>query len=345
MTKRIGTFFLLLSLLFLQFQTITLGKSVLKHFPPHVTMSQQSISWNDVQKRLLTQKNMYSLHYASSLIPSAHAANVYDNAPSYITVDYESGNILLEKHSQDPYYIASLTKIMTAVVALDLMNPNDQITISQKAPTVSPTKIGVDTGERMSVADLLQAMLMYSANDAAQAINDGVNAKYGQPIFITAMNEKAKELGLTKTHFANPQGFDDMQNYSSAADLAILSRYALSHYPLIAKIVDEDVATEPATSAHKAYDLVNWNGLLGVYSGVSGVKIGNTDAAGYTMVVTAERNGKKVIAVMLGTPGILQRDEWTAALLDDTFASGFNLPPVNVTPQQLHAKYASWYQH
>ncbi len=342
--KRISTILSIVVLLFLQLHSVELAKSVAKSTTSLFPAPQKQLTWNAVQKKLAVQKDTYSLHYSSSLIPTAHAASIYDNASSYITIDYQSGDVLLQKNPDASVPIASLTKIMTAIVALDLMTPQEQITISQNAPTVVPTKIGVDSGERMSLSDLLQAMLMYSANDAAQAVHDGVNERYSQPLFIQAMNEKAQLLGLTHTHFANPQGFDDPNNYSSAADLAVLSHYALSHYPLIAQIVSQDYTVEPATAAHKAYDLPNWNGLLGVYPGVSGIKIGNTENAGYTTVVASERDGKKVLAVVLGTPGILQRDEWTATLLDDTFAQEYNLPPVNITPSQLQAKYASWYQ-
>lgn len=331
-------------LLFVQLHIMTLGNAVVKTTHHVFSQKKQDMVWDTVEKKLHTQKENYQLHFSSQIVPQAHATGAYDNAPSYIAVDFDNGNVLEEKHANDAYYIASLTKIMTAMVALDLMDPDEQITISRTAPLVSPTKIGVTTGERMSLSDLMQAMLMYSANDAAQAIHDGVNEKYGQDIFIQAMNEKARLLGLTHTHFANPQGFDDIKNYSSAADLAVLSHYALTHYPLIAQIVNQQYTVEPGSSSHKEYDLPNWNGLLGVYPGVNGVKIGNTGDAGYTMVVTSQRNGHTVTAIMLGTPGILQRDEWTASLLDSAFASAYDLPPVNVTPSQLRAKYASWYQ-
>ncbi|HXS15480.1 MAG TPA: serine hydrolase, partial [Candidatus Saccharimonadales bacterium] len=238
--------------------------------------------------------------------------------------------------------IASLTKLMSAAVALDLMNPNETITVSSSALRVIPTKIGVATGEKLPLKDLLEAMLMTSANDAAQAVHDGVNAKYHENIFVRAMNEKAQSLGLTQTHFANPQGFDG-NNYSSAHDLAILTQYVLTHYPLIDQIVKQDYTFIPATSEHKQYDLYNWNGLLGVYPGAFGVKIGNTDKAGYTTVVIAKRNDKIILAVLLGSPGILERDLWTANLLDDAFISAFNLPPAHITSADLEAKYATWH--
>ena len=301
--------------------------------------------WEMAEKKLTHLKGSYSLHMPSSLLSQAHAASVYENARAYIAIRYDSGDVLEQKNANESLPIASLTKIMSAVVALDLLTPTDQITISPTAPMVIPTKIGVDTGERMSLNDLLQAMLMYSANDAAQAINDGIDARYGRGTFIKAMNEKARILGLTHSHFVNSQGFDDPAHYSSASDLAKLSHFALSNYPLISQIVNQQYTVEPATTAHKEYDLPNWNGLLGVYPGVSGVKIGNTGDAGYTTVVTAERGGKKILVVVLGTPGVLQRDMWTAALLDDTFSQVYNLSPIAVTPYQLQAKYASWYSH
>lgn len=303
-------------------------------------MQKQDIVWLSVEKKLNKNSNSFLLSETPQIVGQVHAANSYDNAKAYIAVDYQNGNIISQKNENAPVPIASLTKLMSAVITLDLVKSTDTVTVTSDLASITPTKIGIGQGERMSVKEFLEAMLMTSANDAAQAVRDGINDKYHEDIFVRAMNEKAKFLGLTHTHFSNPQGFDG-NNYSSAHDLAILTHYALSQYPVIAQIVSQDYMFLPPTSAHKQYDLYNWNGLLDVYPGISGVKIGNTDDAGYTMVVTSERNGKKVLAVILGAPGILERDLWTASLLDDAFQS-YGLPPVNVTATSLQAKYATW---
>ncbi len=296
-----------------------------------------------------TEQKLYALHNSFHVSSSttftsqayANGTTPYDGAEEYVAIDNNTGSVLLEKNMQYSVSIASLTKIMTAVVALDLAKPTDQITISQKAAEEFPTTIGVVPGQQMTVAELLHGMLMTSANDAAQAVADGINAKYGSDIFIQAMNKKAELLGLTHTHFANPEGFDNAQNYSSAQDLAILAHYALTNYPTISDIVKQDYLHMDATASHKQFDLNNWNGLLGVYPGVYGMKIGNTGGAGYTTIVAAKRNGKDILAVLLNAPGVLERDEWTAQLLDDAFGK-FGIPPANITQDELQAKYATW---
>jgi len=175
-----------------------------------------------------------------------------------------------------------------------------------------------------------------------EVIREGVDHKYSDEVFIKAMNLKAEIIGLHNTHFQNPQGFDDKDNYSTVEDLAILSHYALNNYPLISQIVTKDYLFLNGNGNHKQFDLYNWNGLLGVYPGVFGVKIGNTEAAGTTTVVASERNGKKLLAVLLGTSDVLDRDLKAAKLLDAAFEKTLGLEPVSITAQQLQHKYASW---
>lgn len=312
----------------------------------HLTHHAQTVPVIDtvIQKIDHTTLNTFTISQKQSLVPNAYAQDIpsdYEQAQEYIVLNNQTGNVLFEKNSQYPVSIASLTKIMTAVVALDLTKPSDQLTISQAAGSEIPTTIGVVPGQQMTVDELLHGMLMTSANDAAQAVKDGINAKYGSQIFIAAMNEKAKMLGLTNTHFANPQGFDNSQNYSSAHDLAILTHYALTNYPEIASIVDQGFMHIDANNFHKQFDLNNWNGLLDVYPGAYGVKIGNTGGAGYTTIVASKRNGTDLLAVVLDAPGIVERDLWTAQLLDKGFEQ-YNLSPANITKAQLLAKYATW---
>lgn len=299
--------------------------------------------WDTILQKLDAVPNTFTLHSPVSFVPTAQAAQGYENASSYIAVDASTGNIILEKNSTTSFPIASLTKIMSSIVALDLAKPQDELVVSQQAATVEPTTIGVVPGQHMTVDELLHGMLMTSANDAAQAMADGMNQKYNSDIFVKAMNAKATFLGLSQTHFVNPQGFDNAENFSSAHDLAILATYALSHYPEISQIASEDYIQLPATTLHKQFDLYNWNGLLDVYPGVTGVKIGNTDEAGYTTVVESSRSGHTILVVLLGAPGVLQRDMWTSQLLDDAFAKAFSLPAVGITASQLEAKYQTWH--
>lgn len=291
-----------------------------------------------IDTKLSLKKNNFSLKEEFS---QAYTVD-QEMARSYIAIDADSGGILLEKNSDKPFAVASLTKVMTAIIALDLADQNESFLVSQKASRITPTRIGVIPGQKMTVAELLNAMLLTSANDAAQVIREGIDSKYKSPVFIEAMNKKAEIIGLKNTRFDNPQGFDGQNNYSTAGDLAVLSRYALYNYPLISEIVQKDYEFLPANQNHKQFDLYNWNGLIGVYPGAIGMKIGNTERAGTTSIVAAERNGKKIIAVILGTNDVLQRDLLGAQLLDEGFKEDGNLSYANITSDQLLYKYSTW---
>lgn len=295
-----------------------------------------------IRPKLEQKINKFQINQGMGLVIPVLGAQDFEKAYSYLVVNYDNGEVLLEKSSSKELPIASLTKIMTAVVALDLASADEFFTVSNYAAKIEPTKIGVVPNQKMSLEELLHALLLTSANDSAQVIAEGVDTKYQAPgLFIKAMNEKAKVLGLSGSNFTNPQGLDNPENYSSAKDLSLLSHYALENYPLIAQVVKKDYQFLPENQNHKQFDLYNWNGLLGVYPGVLGLKIGNTEAAGYTMVTVSEREGKKVMVIMLGAPGVLERDLWTAKLLDEGF-SKLGLSPVGVTQNQLKAKYSTW---
>lgn len=297
---------------------------------------------NSVLPKLQKIPNDFKIKKETSIIESTYASEDFDNASSYIAIDYDTGEVIAEKNMNKKLKVASLTKIMSSVVSLDLTNPNDQITISQNASAQEPTKIGVVAGQKMTVKELLNAALLTSANDAIQALADGINYKYGANVFVGAMNKKASVIGLSDSNFSNPEGYDLGKNYSSAEDIAIAARYALKNYPVIRDIVKKDYEFLPASVNHKQFDLYNWNGLLDVYPGVEGMKIGNTDQAGFTTVVVSKRDTKKIIAVLLGAPGILERDIWTSELLDYAFQKSANLPPVSISENQLKEKYSTW---
>ncbi|KKR80179.1 MAG: Serine-type D-Ala-D-Ala carboxypeptidase [Candidatus Daviesbacteria bacterium GW2011_GWA1_41_61] len=298
--------------------------------------------WQVIKTKIEQKKPQpFQLKKESSLIPTIYASGDYDQVASYLVVNLDSGVVLAEKNMSQKLPIASLTKVMTAVAALDLASPDELFSVSYNASLIEPTKIGVVPGQKMKLEELLQALLLTSANDAAEVIKEGIDQKYQEPIFIQAMNQKAKFLGLLNSSFANPQGFDNPQNFSSAEDLTILTYYALRNYPEIAQITPQGYQLLPADNNHKRFDLYNWNGLIGVYPGARGVKIGNTEMAGKTTVVTAEREGKRILAVVLGAPGVMERDLWAAQLLDSGFAK-LGISPAQITPSQLQVKYLTW---
>lgn len=323
---------------------------VLQHLgvtAPKININVNSVQKADVMKTLLpkiqTKPNNIHIQSFNLGIAPAYAGSDPDNAKAYEVLDMDTSKIVSAKDNNVELPIASLTKIMTSVVALDVSNPLENFIVTKKAETVTPTRIGVIAGQELNTDELLHAMLMTSANDAAQVIADGIDKKYGTGTFIRLMNEKAKFIGLTNTHFANPEGFDSSKNYSTASDLAILADYALTNYPQIKEIASKDYYFIASDQRHKQFDLYNWNGLLGVYPNVYGLKIGNTDNAGYTDIVVSKRGDKNLLSVLLGAPGIVERDLWSSELLDLGYQTELNLSPVRITRQQLLEKYATWH--
>ncbi len=312
----------------------------------HKLLNPQPVPPNPMEiiKPKLEQKpNNFQLKKPLSFIPAVSAAGDYQDLSAYVVINYDTGEVLAQKNMSGRLPIASLTKIMSAVVALDLASPDELFSVSATAANEIPTKVGFQIGNRVTLKNLLDAMLLTSANDAAQVVKEGIDQKYGSEVFIQAMNQKADSIGLKNSHFTNPQGFDNGNPFSSAEDLAILSKYALTQYPLIAEIVQKDYQFVPTSNTHRQMDLYNWNGLLNVYPGVFGVKIGNTDAAKMTTIVGAERAGKRVLVVDLGAPGIKERDLWAAQLLDIGFENlDPQLQPINVNLVDLQQKYSTW---
>lgn len=298
--------------------------------------------WSTIESKLNQKTNHIKIKKPAALITPTWASPDFTQASAYGVVDFDQGEILLSKNLSQRLPIASLTKLMTAIITLDLTTSEDQFTISSAAASIQPTKMGLVVGQTWNRNELLTALLLTSANDAAEALKEGINQKYGDSVFIKAMNEKAKILGLKNTSFSNPQGFDDPTNFSSVEDLATLSHFAITNYPLIREIVEKDYQFYAANSQHKQADLYNWNGLMGVYPGLKGIKIGNTEEAGVTTIVLAQRQGKNILTVLLGAPGVLQRDLWAAELLDLGFSQLANLPPVGITEKTLQQKYSSW---
>lgn len=338
MNSRLRVFFISLTLVFLMV--------ALPHVGLHTTMFSPLPSKIDSFDRVIPKldqvKNYYQIKKHPALVEGALASSDFDLAKSYIVTNFDTGEIIAEKDGGEKLPIASVTKIMSALVALDLASPSEMFSVSRKAAQETPTRLALSVGDQLSLEELLNAALLTSANDCAEVIKEGIDQKYGEGTFIRAMNTKAKLLGLTSSFFTNPQGFDDGNPYSSSEDLAVLAHYALTNYPLIAAIVSRDHGELTPTPTHHKYEyLNNWNGLVGVYPGIEGVKIGDTDMAGNTTVVVSERGGKKILVVLLGAPGVLERDMWAAELLDSGF-SHYGLDPVNINQSQLMAKYSTW---
>nr|MBO2469334.1 D-alanyl-D-alanine carboxypeptidase [Bacillota bacterium] len=236
------------------------------------------------------------------------------SAQAAALIDVASGRILYEKHADQRMPIASLTKIMTAIVAIERGNLDDEVVVGPNAYRKEGSSIYLELGERMRLEDLLYGLMLRSGNDAAVAIAEHVGGSVEG--FAYLMNEKARELGLTGTHFTNPHGLDDGEHYSTARDLAVLTAYALKN-ETFRRIVSTRVHRAPWPG--KPWDRVwhNKNKLLHLYEGADGVKTGYTKLARRCLVASATRDGRQLAAVVLNAP-----DDWndTAALLTYGFA-------------------------
>ena len=231
-------------------------------------------------------------------------------APAAIVVDARSGDVLFAKEPEAERSIASATKLMTALLTLERADPSDVFRAADYRAGPIESKIGLRPGERMRVRDLLVALLLESANDAAATLAEGVAGSRSE--FVEAMNRRAAELGLDETSYANPIGFDDPDNHSSARDLAALSRVLLRD-ERFANIVDLPRAT--LRSGARERTIANRNRLVASHPFVDGVKSGHTAAAGYVLIGSASRAGARVISVVLGEPSEAARDADTLALL------------------------------
>jgi D-alanyl-D-alanine carboxypeptidase (penicillin-binding protein 5/6) len=239
------------------------------------------------------------------------AAPNLSQARSAILMDARDGAVILQKGPDTRRAIASATKLMTALLTLEQARLGDLYTAANYRAAPIESKINLRPGERMRVDDLLEGLLLESANDAAVTLAEGVGGSRSG--FVAEMNTRARELGLTGTRFANPIGLDDPANYSTARDLATLTRRLLK-FKRFAAIVNSPSAVLESGAVRRVVD--NRNDLVARHPFVEGVKTGHTRSAGYVLVGAAGNQlGAKVISVVLGAPGERARETDTLALL------------------------------
>jgi serine-type D-Ala-D-Ala carboxypeptidase (penicillin-binding protein 5/6) len=259
-----------------------------------------------------------TLALAAVLIAAAAAPAVAAERPpsvpgarAAIVVDARDGTVMFAKHPDAERAIASTTKLMTALLALEEAKPSDVFTAPAYHALPAESRINLREGERMTVHDLLEALLLESANDAAETLAEGVSGS--REAFVAEMNDRAADLGLEHTSYANPIGLDEAGNYSSARDLASLAR-VLMQRPRFARIVDMPEAQLESGARPRVVD--NRNDLISEYPWVSGVKTGFTANAGNVLVGAADGpGGARVISVVLGEPTEAARNSETLALL------------------------------
>lgn len=247
------------------------------------------------------------------------AAVLPARATPSVVIDVASGQILQQEQATQSWYPASLTKLMTAYVALDAVRAgrigyDTPLIVSPRAVSMSPSKMGFRAGSEVTLRNALIMLMVKSANDIAVTIAEGVSGSV--EAFADEMNQASQRLGMRESRWANPNGLPDERQVTSARDLAILGRALLIDFPESANLYN--------IGAMKLGSIVmpTHNGLLGRYPGADGMKTGFTCPAGFNLVASATRGGQRLVAVVLGAPSGAARTAKAASLLDRAFTSG-----------------------
>jgi D-alanyl-D-alanine carboxypeptidase (penicillin-binding protein 5/6) len=239
---------------------------------------------------------------------------------SWLVENGATGEPLLAHNARASVPIASLTKLMTVLLTMEHARLDSVVTVSPEAASVGESSAGLRAGEQLTVHELLEAALVASANDAADALASYVGHG-SETRFVAMMNARASQLGLRASHYVRPDGLDAPGHVSSARDVTYLARL-LMHRPVIREIVRQRVAEIPGHTLH------TWNDLLSTYPGIFGVKTGHTSEAGWSEVAAARRGGVSIYATLLGSPDRTTRNRDLARLLDWGFSRYVRVRPV-----------------
>lgn len=279
-----------------------------------------------------------ALAFSSTLLSATAlepiARNPYVGA---IVIDADTGAVLFEDGADTPAYPASVTKLMTFGVVMDRvlagqLTLDTPITVSAEAARTGGSQVYLKQGEVFTVDDLLVALIVSSANDAAVALSAHVGGS--REGFVALMNEKARVLGMTATRFTSPHGLPPARgqepDVSTARDLAVLSRHLIAQE----RVLNYSAITDRLLRANTAspFEMRSHNHLLGKFPGCDGLKTGYFRAAGFSLAATAERNGRRLIAVVLGSEASKLRDFKVMELLERGFTQAAPLPSVRTTP-------------
>ena len=252
---------------------------------------------------------------------SAAAAFLFSNAAvaaePYLVADAETGDVLMQSDATEPWFPASTTKLMTTYVALAAVRDgrltmDTPLTMSVRASHSPPSKMGFRPGPLVTLDNALKMLMVKSPNDVAVMIAESISGSVEG--FAGEMNAAAFKLGMRESHFVNPNGLHSSEHYSSARDMAILARALLKEFPGHA-----DLYSIGALQLGNQI-IRNHNGLIGRYPGADGMKTGFTCPAGFNVVATAERNGRRLIVVVFGSPSAHERTNEAALLFDRGFA-------------------------
>jgi D-alanyl-D-alanine carboxypeptidase len=259
----------------------------------------------------------------------------------YVAIDVDSGRVISQRNATRAWYPASVTKLMTVYVALQAVGTgrltlDTPMYVSARAARAKPSKMGFTPGAQVTLSNALKMLMVKSANDISITIAEGVSGSV--EAFADEMNQAARSLGMQESHFVNPNGLHDPNHYSSARDMAILGRALLLRFPEHADLFN--------IGAFKIGDQIvpTHNGLIGRYPGADGMKTGFTCPAGFNLVASATRAGRKVIVVVMGDTSARLRTARAADLLDQAFSSGSSadaitdLPSVGGTPPNMRGE-------
>lgn len=262
-------------------------------------------------------KKLLALFFALIMCQSVYA-DVDVNAISAVLIDADTGRVLWGKDYEKPMAMASTTKIMTAILALENCNIKDKVTVSRNATLAPKVKMNLQTGEEITLEQLLYALLMQSSNDAAVAIAEYASGDVDT--FCRQMTDKAKELGCKDTLFETPNGLDKGNHHSTAYDMALIGAYAIKNDEFI-RI--SNTANVTFKTNKNTYNITNKNQLLNSYNGAIGIKTGFTGKAGHCFVGAAKRDSRTLISVVLasgwGQSGKAKKWSDTRKILDYGF--------------------------
>ena len=281
-------------------------------------------------KRLLIMMFIFLILFSSTsvTVSAENDLKLAEKAKSAILVEASTGKILFEKNADEKLHPASMTKMMSMLLIIEAIENGiikwDQVVqVSENASSMGGSQILLETGEKMSVRDLFKGVAIASGNDAVVALAETVAGNVSN--FVSMMNKRAKELGLTNTNFKNPHGLDDANHYSSSRDMMLIAMELVKHKEVLEYTkIYEDYLRE---DTDRKIWLVNTNRLVRFYDGVDGLKTGYTEDAGYCMTATAEKDGMRVIAVVMGEETSKIRNQEVSEMLDYAFAQykGINM--------------------
>ena len=242
-------------------------------------------------------------------------------AKSVILIEAESGKVLYEENADEPLPPASVTKIMTLLLVMEAIKEGkisleDQVSTSERAASMGGSQVYLEVGEQMTVDEMIKCVVVASANDAAAALAEHVAGSL--EAFVSQMNKRAQELGMTATNFENTNGLDDTttNHVTSARDIATMSRELLKYDKIL-----EYTWIWMDTVRNGAFGLTNTNRLIRFYKGANGLKTGYTSGAGFCISATAKRDGMQLIAVVMASPTSNERNATAVKLLDYGFAN------------------------